>query len=96
MAKRNYRTVSVEVDLDEFDDDCLIDELEARGLLTKQQAESIQKKAAQIEDCDQFDIDQIELEKAVWRLQGGNIREALHCIENAIPSLRGIADERGH
>ena len=66
----------VEVDLDEFEDDDLIDELEARGY-----------KVFMEDQEDQHP----EIQEMIWRFSRGHIEDAMILLERRFPEMYGIS-----
>jgi hypothetical protein len=79
MATRTVETV-VEVDLDDFEDEELVDELEARGYTVVKSAENGDQRSAIIDD-------------AAWRLQRGDVEDALHILARTLgPQFRDLPE----
>lgn len=76
-----YVTVNtdVEVDLDMFDNDELIEELEDRGFIVLSKEEK--KRINALDD---------EMEEVIWRFQRGYIEDAMILLERLYPDLYGI------
>ena len=66
----------VEVDIDDFDDDDLIEEIESRGY-----------KVLMEDQEDQ----QPEIQEAIWRYKNGYIEDAMILLERRFPELYGIS-----
>ena len=90
MAKRGRSsvTIDVEVDLDLFDDNDLLDELRRRGVLDEAQVKAVSSRA---DISVGVEIDAEEIEKAKWRLHLGDRDGAVYHLENGISALRGLA-----
>lgn len=72
-----YQEVAVDVELDEFDEDELIEELQDRGFtVTKGIVE-----------------DNTDLESVAWLLTLNKTEEALIQLERLLPQLKGITDK---
>ena len=74
-----YVSADVYVDLDDFDDDELIDELEKRGFTV---LDKEQKKHINALDDGMDDV--------IWRFQRGYIEDAMILLERLYPDLYGI------
>lgn len=69
-------STEVHVELDDFDDDCLIDEIESRGW-------NVSKEVSLDDDDDLTEI--------MWRYKNGYIEEAFTLLERKFPELHGIS-----
>ncbi|MBA1156902.1 hypothetical protein [Microvirga mediterraneensis] len=79
MAIRTIET-SVEVDLGDFEDDELVDELEARGYTVVKSADSGDQRSAILDD-------------AAWRLSRGDVDDALHILARTLgPQFRDLPE----
>ena len=74
-----YVSADVYVDLDDFDDDELIDELEKRGFTV---LDKEQKKHINALDDGMDDV--------IWRFQRGYIEDAMILLERLYPDLYGM------
>lgn len=74
-----YVSADVYVDLDDFDDDELIDELEKRGFVVLSKDE---KKEINTLDGG--------MEEVIWRFQRGYIEDAMIMLERLYPDLYGM------
>lgn len=75
------KEVWIDVELDEFDDDELVEEIEDRGY-------TVTKNSDLVDTKDQSDIDSI-----VWLLSLNKTEEALIQLERMFPELKGIANK---
>lgn len=75
------KEVWIDVELDEFDDDELVEEMEDRGYTVTKDSDFVDTK-------DQSDIDSI-----VWLLSLNKTEEALIQLERMFPELKGIANK---
>ncbi len=73
-------TVDVDVSLDDFTDDDLVDELESRGFKVTPDTGVVEESARWVGD-------------AAWRLQRGEVEEALHIIARHLgPQMRDLPE----
>jgi len=70
------RHVAVDIDLDDFDDDDLIDEIEARGY-----------KVIPEDKEDEHPV----LQEMIWRYRAGYIEDAMLLLERKFPEMHGIS-----
>jgi hypothetical protein len=66
----------VEVDLDDFDDDDLIEEIESRGYTVLMEDQEDQHP---------------EIQEAIWRYKNGYIEDAMILLERRFPEMYGIS-----
>ena len=79
--------VNVSIDLDDFETDDLLDEIERRGAIGTRQREAIGKSEPEALEA----IDFNDLDKALWSISLRNRDDAVYFLEKAIPSLRGFS-----
>jgi hypothetical protein len=73
-----YREVEVDVALEDFENDDLIDELESRGFKVFEKDESPDKTDDTIQEM-------------IWRYKNGYIEDAMILLERRFPELFGIS-----
>ena len=80
--------IDVDITMEDVETEDLLDELLARGTLTKDQHKAL-LKGQEIPSLMTFCPDQME--RALWRLSLRDADGALYHLENAIPAARGLA-----
>jgi ABC-type iron transport system FetAB ATPase subunit len=86
-----YRTISVDIDLDQFSTSDLIDEIVYRKVLHPEQGKLLKENEDLLEQyIKSTEIDEACLDRACEEMSRGRKREALFYFERAIPALRGI------
>ena len=94
------KEVDVDITIEDFETEDLLDELLARGTISDMQhkALSMEREIPSLISFDPdemeralFSFDPDEMERALWRLSLRDADGALYHLENAIPAARGLA-----
>ena len=82
------KEVDVDITIEDFETEDLLDELLARGTISDMQHKALSMER---EIPSLISFDPYEMERALWRLSLRDADGALYHLENAIPAARGLA-----